>query len=262
MSSTNKTIVAMLAVVGLAIAFWALLLSPKRQEASKLDETVSSLKQSLAADRQQVTEALAARKGFAADYGQLVVLGKAVPADDETASLLVQVNHIATGAGVRFQEIQLSSSGSGSEAPAPAPAPESSSSSTATPTSAPAPAAPTEAAAATLPLGATVGPAGLDVMPYSLKFTGDFFHVADFIHGLDELVKTANSHVAVDGRLITVDGFSLGPQQGSTFPSLEANFAVTAYLTPPSQGITAGATPTVPAPATATPASTTTGGTP
>jgi hypothetical protein len=100
------------------------------------------------------------------------------------------------------------------------------------------------------------------VMPYTLKFTGDFFHVADFIHGLDALVKTANSRVAVDGRLVTIDGFSLGPEQGETFPNLEATFAVTTYLTPASQGITAGATPTAPSSVTAAPASTTTGSTP
>jgi Tfp pilus assembly protein PilO len=261
MSSTNKVIVAMLAVAALAVAFWVLLFSPKRQEANKLGETVSSLKGSLATDRQQVAEALAARKSFAADYGQLVVLGKAVPADDETASLLVQVNHIAAAAGVRFQEIQLSSPGSEVAAPAPAPESSVSSGSTAVPASS-APVAPTEATAATLPLGATVGPAGLDVMPYSLKFTGDFSHIADFIHGLDSLVGTTDSNVAVDGRLVTIDGFSLGPRQGETFPNLEANFAVTTYLVPSGQGVTAGATPAAPALSTATPASTTTGGTP
>lgn len=255
----------MLAAVVLAIAFWVLALGPKRQQASDLGTTVSNLKSSLANDRQEVAAALVARKGFAGDYGQLVVLGKAVPADDETASLLVELNAIAGKAGVRFQEIQLSSAGA--EAPAPAAAPaespaSASPASSSTPASAPAPAAPTEAAAATLPLGATIGSAGLGVMPYTLKFTGDFFHVADFIHGLDALVKTANSRVAVDGRLVTIDGFSLGPQQGGKFPSLEATFAVTTYLTPAGQGITAGATPAAPSSVTAAPASTTTGSTP
>jgi Tfp pilus assembly protein PilO len=256
-------IVAMLAAAALAAAFWVLALGPKRQQASDLETTVSNLKSSLAKDRQEVAAALVARKGFAGDYGQLVVLGKAVPADDETASLLVELNQIADTSGVRFQEIQLSSAGSEAPAPAAAPTePAPSAGSASTPASAPAPAAPTEAAAATLPLGATIGSAGLDVMPYTLKFTGDFFHVADFIHGLDALVKTANSRVAVDGRLVTIDGFSLGPQQGETFPNLEATFAVTTYLTPSSQGVTAGATSTAPSSATAAPASTTTGSTP
>jgi hypothetical protein len=98
-------------------------------------------------------------------------------------------------------------------------------------------------------------------MPYTLKFTGDFSKVSDFIGGLDKLVTTTNEGVAVDGRLLTVDGFSLSSAQGATFPHLEANFSVTTYLTPPTQGVTAGATPVAPE-ATATPASTTTGATP
>lgn len=262
MSSVNRVVVAMLAVTALAVAFWMLALGPKRQEDNKLGTTISSLKESLATDQAQVDEALAARRSYATDYGQLVVLGTAVPADDETASLLVQINHIAETAHVRFEEIALNSSGA-EAAPEAAPAPEG-----AAPAGAPSAggattvAAPTEASAALLPLGASIGAAGLDVMPYTLKFTGDFVHVADFIHGLDVLVKTANSKVGVDGRLITIDGFSLGAAQNNTFPHLEANFAITTYLTPESQGITAGATPAAPGSPTATPAAAITGAAP
>jgi Tfp pilus assembly protein PilO len=264
MSAVNRVIVAMLAVAALAIGFWALILAPKRKEASELGTRVSSLKESLAVDRQQVDEALLARKEFAADYGQLVVLGKAVPADDDTASLLVQIDRIAEGAGVRFQEIALSGSDSEAAEPAPAPATEAPPGATEAPAASSSQniAAPTEAAAATMPLGATIGPAGLGVMPYTLKFTGDFARVSDFIHGLDRLVRTTNSKVSVDGRLITVDAFSLGPQQEKTFPHLEAIFAVTTYLTPEGQGVTAGATPAAPTTTTATPAAAITGATP
>jgi Tfp pilus assembly protein PilO len=260
MSSVNRIIVAMLAAAALAVGFWMLLLSPKREEAAKLEQTVTSLKSSLAIHQQEVQEALLARREFPADYGQLVVLGKAVPADDDTASLFVQINRIAERAEVGFAEIKLNASGEA--APAPVPAPEAETPPTGAPESATPVAAPTEAAAATLPLGATIGPAGLAVMPYSLRFTGDFFRVADFIHGLDKLVKTANSKVSVGGRLITVDGFALGPQQGATFPQLEANFAVTTYLIPEGQGVTAGATPGAPSSSLGTPAAVVTGGAP
>lgn len=254
----------MLVVAVLVGGFWVLLLGPKRQEANDLGTTVSKLEESVAVARQQVSEALAARRGFSGDYQQLVVLGKAVPGDDETASLLVSLEHIAAKAKVSFREIELQAGDSAApEAAVPPPtgteAPPAESS---TPASVPAPAAPTEAAAATLSLGASVGPAGLDVIPYKLRFIGDFSHVADFIQGLDSLVKTHNSKIAVDGRLITVDGFSLSSVDIAPFPLLEANFVVTTYLTPPDQGVTAGATPAAPSPVTATPASTATGGTP
>ena len=116
-------------------------------------------------------------------------------------------------------------------------------------------------AASTLPLGAAIGPAGLGVMPYTLTFDGDFFQIADFIKGLDSLVKTENAKVSVDGRLITINGFSLAAESPTSgFPALEATFSVTTYLTPPEAGRDRGATPA--SPATATPVATTTGGTP
>jgi Tfp pilus assembly protein PilO len=251
-SANNRLIIAMIAVAALAGAFWMLILSPKRQEASKLSNQVSQARESLAQHRGEVAVAVQARREFSVDYQQLVVLGKAVPGDDDTPSLLIQVNQIADSAKVRFQTIKLTSSGSG-EAPPPAEPVEAGST----------PIPPTEVAASTLPLGAAIGPAGLAVMPYELTFTGDFFHIADFIHGLDSLVKTNNEKVGVSGRLVTIDGFKLEASTEGGFPMLEATFTITTYLTPPSEeGVTAGATPEAPASATATPASTTTGGTP
>ncbi len=163
MTSGSKVIVAMLIVAVLAAGFWVLEISPRRDEAKKLGNQIDSVKSSLAEHRAQVQEGLRARREFPVDYQQLVVLGKAVPGDDDTASLLVQLNRIAKGAGVTFNDLSLSSEGGGS-APAPAPAPEAGSEST----PASNPVSPTEAAASLVPLGASVGPAGLYVMPYSL----------------------------------------------------------------------------------------------
>jgi hypothetical protein len=109
-----------------------------------------------------------------------------------------------------------------------------------------------------LPIGATVGSAGLGVMPYKLTSQGGFFQTADFLKGLDSLVQTKSGEVAADGRLVTIDGFSIVPDQTEGFPHLDASFSVTTYLVPPSQGATAGATAAAPAPSTAVPTSTTT----
>jgi len=256
MSATNKAIVAMLAAVALAVAFWILVLGPKRQEASDLGVQVEELKASLATHQQEAASAAAAREEFPQDYQQLVVLGKAVPGDDDTASLLVQVNRIAGEAGVTFRDLELSAA-AGAAPAAPAPAPASSAA-----VSASSPVSPTEAAASTLPLGATIGSAGLGVMPYTLTFDGSFFQIADFIKGLDSLVKTQNTRVAVDGRLFTIDAFSLVADPDGGFPALQATFSVTTFVTPPTQGVTAGATPTSPSPAIATPVATTTGAAP
>jgi Tfp pilus assembly protein PilO len=246
MKGNSRLIFAVLGVIVLAGAFWMLLLSPKREEAKELGKQVQQLQGTLAQHESEVETAVAAKREFAANYGQLVVLGKAVPADSETASLLVQIEKISERAGVRFEEISLAAEGS--ETAAAAPTVESGS--------------PTEVAASTMPLGASIGPAGLAVMPYSLNFTGSFFQISHFIHGLDNMVKTTNEKVSVDGRLITVNSFSLSPVEEQGSNELQAAFSVTTYLTPPEQGVTAGATPVGPVTATATPASATIEGTP
>jgi Tfp pilus assembly protein PilO len=245
MSSTNRVIVAVVALAALALAFWVMALSPKREEAKKLDAEATRLKSSLAQHQAEVAEAEAARKEFPTEYQHLVVVGKAVPGDDEIASLLVQLNRIADRTGGTFSNIALTA-GSGEAAPA-------------TPPSAGTPASPTEVAASLLPLGATIGPAGLAVMPYDVTFDGEFFQIADFIAGLDSLVKTKQGTVRVDGRLVTIDGFSLEASPEVGFPALQASFALTTYLTPPGEGVTGGATPESPGAQEATPAATTIG---
>ena len=250
MSASNRVIVAMVGVAVLAVAFWMLLLSPKRDEVAKLDRQVVQQEESLSIHQQEVQRGLEAERAFPQQYQRLVVLGKAAPADDDTASLLVQLNRIAGDSRVRFESFKLGSAGGGEETEEPAAEAEAA-----------APASPTEVAASTMPLGASIGPAGLAVMSYSLDFKGSFFNVADFIHGLDGLVKTKNSEVEVTGRLITIDGFVLKPDPNKGFPHLDASFSVSTFLVPPAQGITGGATPTSPEPAT-TPVATTTGGMP
>jgi Tfp pilus assembly protein PilO len=248
MNAKNRAIVAVAVLAALGLAFWVLLLSPKRDEAKKLDAQAAQLSSSLAQHQAEVAEAEAAKDEFPAQYQKLVVVGKAVPGDDELASLLVQLNHIADRAGGTFSNIKLTAEGGTAEPAAAAPASGAA-------------ASPTEVAASLLPLGATIGPAGLAVMPYDVTFDGQFFQIADFIAGLDSLVKTKAGTVNVDGRLVTIDGFSLEAAPEAGFPALKASFALTTYLTPPSEGATGEATPETSA-AEATPAATTIGAVP
>lgn len=256
MSSTNRMIVAILVIGALAVGFWMLLLGPKRAEVDELNEQVSTLNTGLVQAQGEVAVAEEAKRAFPADYRQLVSLGEAVPEGDETSSLLVELSTIARDSKVSFEGLQLNSTGeAAAEAPAvvptePAPAGEAG----AVPAAVTVP--PTEAAASLLPLGATIGPAGLGAMPYTLTFSGSFFQIADFIAGLDKLIDTEEAKVGVQGRLVTIDGFSLTPRAGGANPKLDVSFLVTTFVTPPELGTTAGATPTAPAPSTPTPAST------
>lgn len=243
MGSSTRPIVAILLVAAAAIAFWTLALGPKRQEANRLGKEAEQLSLSIESARSELARATVARHTFPAAYHQLVELGQAVPSTDETPSLLVELDAIAARSKVKFDSIQLEGSGEGSgEVPV---APEAG--------SAAVPA--TEVEAALLPLGASIGTAGLAVMPYTLTFEGSFFQIADFIGRIDGLVKSKKAGITIDGRLLTINGFSLVPAGGEGTeaesdlgpPKLQASFSVTTYLTPPGQGVTAGATPSAPA---------------
>jgi hypothetical protein len=258
MKGSARPIVAILVVTAAAIAFWTLALGPKREEADKLGKQVEGLSMSVESARSELAQATSARRTFPTAYRQLVELGQAVPASDETPSLLIELQALAAHSGVSFENIQLEGEGEAaveSIGEAPPTTTAETSSSTGTPAAEVVPA--TEVEASLMPLGASIGGAGLAVMPYSLTFRGSFFGIAKFIGEVDGLVKSGEVAMAVGGRLVTINGFSLatgsteggegggGEAGGPT--ELSATFNVTTYLTPPGQGITAGATPSAPA---------------
>jgi hypothetical protein len=258
--SSRGPIIAILPLIAAALAFWVLVLSPKRQEASDLEAEVTALQTEVEEQEQLAASAEAAREDFPRAYRRVVVLGKAAPEDDDTSSLLVQLNRVAANAGVNFMSLQAEAPSE--TAPAPPPpaattpadaAAESEQQVESVESGAATPAPATEASAALLPIGASIGPAGLPVMKYSLEFEGDFFALADFLAGLDRMVKTSADELRVRGRLITVDGFELTPLDvvgGATdHPRLAATLTVTTFLTPPDEGLTDGASPGGPAPA-------------
>ena len=271
MRRSELTIVLALAVAGMIAAFWLIVISPKRDEAASLKQDVDGLQSSVEQAQQAAAAGEQAREDFQVNYRRLVVLGKAVPADGDQAGLLVQLQRLADRSGVGFQSIDLSASAQSASTPTTPPSssvspippvtpPTGTAEDAATTAASTSTAVPTEAAAATLPIGASVGPAGLPVMPYNLKFSGDFFQIANFLESLDEMVHMPHGEVDVTGRLLTVDGFALAPEESaagaslSAIPTLTANLSVTTYLTPADQGITAGATLSGPAPATSAPA--------
>jgi Tfp pilus assembly protein PilO len=312
---TDRIVLLSVGIVALLAAFYLMVLSPKREKASQLDKEITQLTAEIDQQELVATFAEQARQDFPRYYGQLVVLGKAVPDQADQASTIVQLSQIASRTGVDFRSIKVTEGGAAPTATA-ATAPATTAPATTTPpadgtstpagtattttpsdgttttpsdgstppadgsaagstaeagtaaapattTAAPAPA--TEAAAASLPIGASVGPAGLPILPYDLSFQGTFFDIANFMAGVDSLVHLGegSGQIAANGRLLTVDGFSLKPLPTlSGEQELKATFTVTTYVVPSDQGLTAGASPTGPSASPlqpeATPASTTT----
>jgi Tfp pilus assembly protein PilO len=230
MRGTDRNILLAVPLIAALVAVWFLVLSPKQDQVKTLDAKVVSLQDSIQSQQAAIAGGVQARKHFSRDYHRLVVAGKAVPVEDETASLLVQINRAAGAAHVGFQGI-VQGTGSG--------------------------AATSTSSGATTP---TIDASGLETIPYDLTFTGDFFQIADFLSRIDGLVKPKGDRVASNGRLTTVDNITLAEDQTHGFPVLMATIGITTYLD--SAGAAAasaqsGAAPAGSAPSTtATPTST------
>ncbi len=263
MKSSDRAILIGLVVIGVFGAFWFLALSPKKEKASELDAQISSLQGEVSAQQALVSEGQQAQADYQRNYSALVVLGKAAPADGDTPSLLEQLIHVNAKAKTTFNRLALGTAPEEAAAPpAPTtPAPSTTpapTGSTATPASTTV-ATPTEADASTLPIGATVGSAGLGVLPYDMEFSGDFFQIADLFKGIDDLVSSKSASVEVGGRLVTISGFKMTKEDADS--PLKVELSLATYTLPDSQGLTAGATSTMPPEsvpaATSTPVSTT-----
>lgn len=242
MTARDRTVLMVVAIVAALGAFWFLALSPKRDEAAALGAQIATAQQQLRTAQEGARTAEAAKARYATDYATVARLGKAVPADDDVPSLLYQLETAAGEAGVDFRSIRLESTGA---APAPVAATpaataaavgasEKGGSTSTTPAAGAQPAAPTEAAAAVLPPGASIGPAGFPTMPFSFTFQGSFKKLQSFLDRLKAFTSVDGQTIRVRGRLLTINGVGLtaGPKG---FPQMKAQIAATAYLLPADQ---------------------------
>ncbi len=230
MTGRDRLVVVIVLVIVAVAGAWLLVVQPKRDQANSLGAKVTAAQNQLDAARTQITSAEADRSAYARDYQAVAELGEALPSDDETPSLIFELQNAATRAGVNFRSLVLNAASSSS----PAPTTSSSTSST------------SQAVTATLPPGAAVGPAGLPTLPFTFTFQGNFFRLASFMGRLERFVVATNKKVSVSGRLMSLNGISLGAAP-SGFPQITATISATTYLVPASQGLTDGASPSGPA---------------
>ena len=120
-SDRDKKIVFGIVPILLLAAFWFLILAPKREDAS-----AALAAQTKQEERRDVAKALVdsannAKTDFSADFAQIVRLGKAIPAQVDMPSVIVQLDAAAAGTGISFTKI---ATGEREVTPAPAtPAP-------------------------------------------------------------------------------------------------------------------------------------------
>jgi Tfp pilus assembly protein PilO len=281
MNMTNRDRKILLAIIPLVVivGYWFLLLAPKRQEAAKIRDQLSQAQAVRDTAQQKASQLAGAKRSFAADYATVIRIGKSIPTSVDMPSLLVQLDRAARGTGIKFTDIKAGDRLGAPTTPAAATTPATpggGSSGPATPGAAPAQSAPGQAAqsasgavqtangasgaAAGAPGangvpaagGATTGAPGLETVPLDFEFDGSFFDLANFFHRMKRFVRVANNKIVIRGRLMTIDTFTF---DSSSFPQIKAQVSATVYLAPKAQGVSAGASPQGPVPAS-TPGST------
>jgi hypothetical protein len=225
---TRRNTILLVAVAAAAAVgvYWMLILAPKREEAAAINTKIAAKQGQLAAAEEEVAGYERARTAYKANYSLVARLGKAVPADDDVRSLMVQINSAADRSGVDFRTINI---GGGSAAPAAGP-------DAAAPSTGPVP-----------PGASTVGTAGFSAMPFSFGFNGSFVKLGKFFNRLDRFVAVKGDGLDVTGRLLLLNSITLTPDATKGFPALTAEVSASSYLLPTTESATAGATAAGPA---------------
>ncbi len=240
MTTRDRLVLMTVVVLGVLGAGWMLGVSPERQKAAKLDTEVSAAQATLATAQSQLAEAQGAQSQYSTAYASVVKLGKAVPADEEVPSLVYELDQATHQKDVEFTSITTGTSGSST----------SSASSTA--------------------LGAAAS-GGFTQMPFTFVFRGTFADLYKLLHTVDNFTLHTTAGVLVTGRLLTIQSASLESKQegasenespnGSSKSSpekeaeLTGTITATAYVLPPGEGLTGGASSSGPAGTSTSPAS-------
>lgn len=203
MTRQDRTVIMVVICVVLAAAGWFLLIKPKRADVADVKTQVEQAQ--VAADDAAAKAAVAqgARAEYSEDYASVVRLGKAVPVQDDVASLVYQLESTAEDTGVDFRAVTVT------EGAAAAPSNEGSGES-----------------AGTLPGEVTQ-------IPVTLTFDGGYFAMTRFLRQIDRytLIRKNGDEIDVRGRLLAVNTVKLTPGSKG-FPDVQAEVGVTAYRAP------------------------------
>jgi Tfp pilus assembly protein PilO len=285
LTARDRRILLILLPIVVLLAYWFLLLSPKRDDLKTAQDAQHSAEAARDQAVAQANQLEKARQTFAADYAEVVRLGKAIPDTVDSPSLLVQLDRASNGTHIDFNSVSFGAraatsvpvtstttqgaaqpAGNAAAGGAPATSPLGGAAETAGNTVSTANQASTNTdnaaggttttstttttATGTTPAPASTTSASLDTVPLTFNFTGTYFDLADFFHRLKRFVYVTNNRIFVHGRLMTIDTLVFSPASTTNTSGsgeLTATVGATVYLSPKAQGTTAGATPAGPA---------------
>jgi Tfp pilus assembly protein PilO len=212
MSGRDRLMIIAAACIAVVIVAWVMFVSPERKKAKEASAEVASAQSKLSAARGQLGSAKAAQAKYAASYGTIVNLGKAVPTSQEIPSLIYELAQASKQKNVNFVSIASTSSGS-----SPAASSASSGSSAA---------------------AAAAAAAGFKQMPFTFIFNGDYFGLEHMLGRLSKFAtRRTSGTLDINGRLLTVQSVKLAPVAVAGHPNeLTATVTATAYALPPEEG--------------------------
>jgi hypothetical protein len=223
MTARNHMIIAVVAAAAAMAAYWFLVLTPKQEEAAKLQTQIAAKQTELETAKREIASHEQAKASYRSNYAAVARLGKAVPADDDVRSLMVQIGSAAADDRVAFNKINAAAGSSGAGV------------------------AGDPAAAAALPPGVTLNAAGFGEQSLSFSFAGTFFQLSDFVRRLDRFVTVDGERVDVTGRLLQLSSIKLAPDAAKGFPAINAEISAKSFVINPSDDAASGATPQGPA---------------
>lgn len=233
MSPQLRVMLGVLGTVAIGAALWFAFVAPKRDAITEVQAQIGQAQSRLDVAVSAVRNVEQARADYRRDRHTVKQLVKAVPHDDDVASVLKQLDRLASANKVDFRAVKLTAGGA-SVPPAeqaPVDGEPGSEKGDKAGEAADSKSAPPAAVAQPLP-GTVVGPAGMLTVPFSFTFDGgyaDLQRLLKAVHGAAR--RDGHGKFRISGRLLTVDGFSLVAGRGG-FPKLKALVSATAYVEP------------------------------
>jgi hypothetical protein len=196
MSSRDRSLIAIIAVLVVAVGGWLILVQPVKSQANHLQAQITSAHTKLAQAEAAVRTGQAAEVEYKNFTAQLHAVAVAVPGATEVPRLIDQLQAAADRSHTGFETVSLGASAT------------------------PAAGAGTPAAAATIPS-----------QGITLDFTGGYFAVAKLLGTLAGFVHADNNDFSATGRLLTINtvSFSAGPHG---FPGVSASVSASDYSIP------------------------------
>src|SRR3954462_4820622 len=105
MTARDRRILMILLPIVVLIAYWFLILSPKRDDLKTSRDAQHQAEQARDQAVAQAAQLEHARQTFAADYADVVRLGKAIPTTVDAPSLLVQLDRASKGTHIDFNTV-------------------------------------------------------------------------------------------------------------------------------------------------------------